>query len=156
MLKIASQSLSPLQQNLLKFSLSLRSYSATVQAFQQIAADEPPPKGCALFFAVHGEKTCEYDSLGTLLKTASERPKPFLFKGDHTYPASNPDRPIVILYAEIGTEDFYRFHKLLVRKAEAGEITYVLRHYIAVSIYAQGIAGKSNCPGEAKRKSDLS
>ncbi|XP_010714926.1 UDP-glucose:glycoprotein glucosyltransferase 1 [Meleagris gallopavo] len=130
-LKVASQSLSPLQQNLLKFSLSLRSYSATVQAFQQIAADEPPPKGCALFFAVHGEKTCEYDSLGTLLKTASERPKPFLFKGDHTYPASNPERPIVILYAEIGTEDFYRFHKLLVTKAEAGEITYVLRHYIA-------------------------
>uniref|UniRef100_A0A8C3LZD4 UDP-glucose ceramide glucosyltransferase-like 1 n=1 Tax=Chrysolophus pictus TaxID=9089 RepID=A0A8C3LZD4_CHRPC len=130
-LKVASQSLSPLQQNLLKFSLSLRSYSATVQAFQQIAADELPPKGCALFFAVHGEKTCEYDSLGTLLKTASERPKPFLFKGDHTYPASNPERPVVILYAEIGTEDFYRFHKLLVIKAEAGEITYVLRHYIA-------------------------
>ena len=63
------------------------------------------------------------------------RPKPFLFKGDHTYPASNPERPVVILYAEIGTEDFYRFHKLLVIKAEAGEITYVLRHYIAVSIY---------------------
>eukprot|EP00076_Gallus_gallus_P013988 XP_015132664.1 UDP-glucose:glycoprotein glucosyltransferase 1 isoform X2 [Gallus gallus] len=131
MLKVASQSLSPLQQNLLKFSLSLRSYSATVQAFQQIAADEPPPKGCALFFAVHGEKTCEYNSLGTLLKTASERPKPFLFRGDHTYPASSPDCPVVILYAEIGTEDFYRFHKLLVRRAEAGEITYVLRHYIA-------------------------
>uniref|UniRef100_A0A8C2YDW3 UDP-glucose ceramide glucosyltransferase-like 1 n=1 Tax=Coturnix japonica TaxID=93934 RepID=A0A8C2YDW3_COTJA len=131
MLKVASQSLSPLQQNLLKFSLSLRSYSATVQAFQQIAADEPPPDGCTLFFAVHGEKTCEYDSLGTLLRTASERPKPFLFKGDHTYPASNPERPVVILYAEIGTEDFYRFHKLLVTKAEAGEITYVFRHYIA-------------------------
>lgn len=65
------------------------------------------------------------------------RPKPFLFKGDHTYPASNPESPVVILYAEIGTEDFYRFHKLLVAKAEAGEITYVLRHYIAVSMYAQ-------------------
>uniref|UniRef100_A0A8C9L7M4 UDP-glucose glycoprotein glucosyltransferase 1 n=1 Tax=Pavo cristatus TaxID=9049 RepID=A0A8C9L7M4_PAVCR len=99
----------------------------------QIAADEPPPKGCALFFAVHGEKTCEYDSLGTLLRTASERylPKPFLFKGDHTYAASSPERPVVILYAEIGTENFYRFHKLLAIKAETGEITYVLRHYIA-------------------------
>uniref|UniRef100_A0A8C3BB67 UDP-glucose ceramide glucosyltransferase-like 1 n=1 Tax=Cairina moschata TaxID=8855 RepID=A0A8C3BB67_CAIMO len=131
MLKVACQSLSPLQQNLLKFSLSLRSYSATVQAFQQIAADEPPPKGCTLFFAVHGEKTCEFESLGKLLQTASERPKPFLFKGDHRYPASNPESPIVILYAEIGTEEFYRFHKLLVLKAEAGEITYILRHYIA-------------------------
>lgn len=64
------------------------------------------------------------------------RPKPFLFKGDHRYPASNPESPIVILYAEIGTEEFYRFHKLLVLKAEAGEITYILRHYIAVSIFA--------------------
>uniref|UniRef100_A0A493U0X3 UDP-glucose glycoprotein glucosyltransferase 1 n=1 Tax=Anas platyrhynchos platyrhynchos TaxID=8840 RepID=A0A493U0X3_ANAPP len=96
-----------------------------------IAADEPPPKGCTLFFAVHGEKTCEFESLGKLLQTASERPKPFLFKGDHRYPASNPESPIVILYAEIGTEEFYRFHKLLVLKAEAGEITYILRHYIA-------------------------
>lgn len=39
----------------------------------QIAADEPPPKGCTLFFAVHGEKTCEFESLGKLLQTASER-----------------------------------------------------------------------------------
>jgi len=39
----------------------------------QIAADEPPPKGCALFFAVHGEKTCEFDSLGSLLQAAAER-----------------------------------------------------------------------------------
>uniref|UniRef100_A0A8B9N0D7 UDP-glucose:glycoprotein glucosyltransferase 1 n=1 Tax=Accipiter nisus TaxID=211598 RepID=A0A8B9N0D7_9AVES len=131
MLKVACQSLSPLQQNLLKFSLSLHSYSATVQAFQQIAADEPPPKGCTLFFAVHGETTCEFDSLGNLLQAASERPKPFLFKGDHKYPVSNPESPVVILYAEVGSEEFYRYHKRLVLKAEAGEITYVLRHYIA-------------------------
>lgn len=37
MLKAACQSLSPLQQNLLKFSLALRSYSATIQAFQQVS-----------------------------------------------------------------------------------------------------------------------
>lgn len=41
MLKVACQSLSPLQQNLLKFSLSLRSYSATVQAFQQVSTGNP-------------------------------------------------------------------------------------------------------------------
>uniref|UniRef100_A0A8C3TQV9 UDP-glucose ceramide glucosyltransferase-like 1 n=1 Tax=Catharus ustulatus TaxID=91951 RepID=A0A8C3TQV9_CATUS len=131
MLKVACQTLSPLQQNLLKFSLSLRSYSAAVQAFQQIAADESPPEGCTLFFVVHGEKTCEFDSLGNLLQAASDRPKPFLFKGDHKYPASNPESPVVILYAEIGSEEFYRHHRRLVAKAEAGEITYVLRHYIA-------------------------
>ncbi|XP_044885661.1 UDP-glucose:glycoprotein glucosyltransferase 1 isoform X2 [Mauremys mutica] len=131
MLKAACQNLSPLQQNLLKFSLSLRSYSATIQAFQQIAADEPPPVGCNSFFAVHGKKTCEFDTLEILLQTASERLKPFLFKGDHRFPLSNPESPVVILYAEIGTEEFSKFHNLLVSKASAGEITYVLRHYVA-------------------------
>lgn len=66
----------------------------------------------------------------------THRPKPFLFKGDHKYLVSNPESPVVILYAEIGSEEFYGYHKRLVLKAEAGEITYVLRHYIAVSIFA--------------------
>ncbi|XP_020643123.3 UDP-glucose:glycoprotein glucosyltransferase 1 isoform X1 [Pogona vitticeps] len=131
MLQAASKNLSPLQQNLLKFALSLRSYSATVQAFQQIAADEPPPERCNAFFVVHGEKTCTSDRLGMLLQTALERPKPFVFKGDHKYPGSNPEGPIVILYAEIGSEDFSKFHKLLVSKVNAGKITYLLRHYVA-------------------------
>ncbi|MBZ3889855.1 UDP-glucose:glycoprotein glucosyltransferase 1 [Sciurus carolinensis] len=40
-LEAAFQFLSPLQQNLLKFCLSLRSYSATIQAFQQNPRKEP-------------------------------------------------------------------------------------------------------------------
>ncbi|ETE67294.1 UDP-glucose:glycoprotein glucosyltransferase 1, partial [Ophiophagus hannah] len=130
-LQAASQNLSPLQQNLLKFALSLRSYSATVQAFQQIAADEPAPEQCNAFFVVHGEKTCEADRLGTLIQTASKRPKPFMFKGDHKYPGSNSESPIVIMYAEIGSKQFSEFHRLLVSKATAGEISYILRHYVA-------------------------
>uniref|UniRef100_A0A8C6XCR7 UDP-glucose ceramide glucosyltransferase-like 1 n=1 Tax=Naja naja TaxID=35670 RepID=A0A8C6XCR7_NAJNA len=130
-LQAASQNLSPLQQNLLKFALSLRSYSATVQAFQQIAADEPAPEQCNAFFVVHGEKTCEADRLGTLIQTASKRPKPFMFKGDHKYPGSNSESPIVIMYAEIGSKQFSEFHRLLVSKAIAGEISYILRHYVA-------------------------
>ncbi|XP_038608579.1 UDP-glucose:glycoprotein glucosyltransferase 1 [Tachyglossus aculeatus] len=131
LLNAASQNLSPLQKNLLKFSLSLRSYSATIQAFQQIAADEPPPDGCNSFFSVHGVKTCDFDTLGALLKSAFERPKPNLFKGDHRYPTSHPERPVVIFYSEIGSKDFSGFHRRLVSKSNAGEITYVLRHFIA-------------------------
>uniref|UniRef100_A0A4X2L323 UDP-glucose ceramide glucosyltransferase-like 1 n=1 Tax=Vombatus ursinus TaxID=29139 RepID=A0A4X2L323_VOMUR len=131
LLKTAFHYLSPLQQNLLKFSLSLRSYSATVQAFQQIAADEPPPKGCHSFFSVHGEKTCDFDTLGALLQTASKRPKPNLFKGDHRYPSLNPGSPVVILYSEIGSKEFYNFHHQLVAKSSSGKINYVLRHYIS-------------------------
>ncbi|XP_077622857.1 UDP-glucose:glycoprotein glucosyltransferase 1 isoform X2 [Crocuta crocuta] len=129
-LETAFQFLSPLQQNLLKFCLSLHSYSATIQAFQQIAADEPPPEGCNSFFSVHGKKTCGFDALETLLLTASERPKPLLFKGDHRYPSSNPESPVVIFYSEIGYEEFYNSHRQLISKSNEGKINYVFRHYI--------------------------
>ncbi|XP_069927139.1 UDP-glucose:glycoprotein glucosyltransferase 1 isoform X2 [Oryctolagus cuniculus] len=130
-LEAAFQFLSPLQQNLLKFCLSLRSYSATIQAFQQIAADELPSEGCSSFFSVQGKKTCDFDALETLLLTASERPKPLLFKGDHRYPSSNSESPVVIFYSEIGSEEFSNFHHQLISKSNAGEINYVLRHYVS-------------------------
>ncbi|XP_042638197.1 UDP-glucose:glycoprotein glucosyltransferase 1 [Orycteropus afer afer] len=130
-LEAAFRFLSPLQQNLLKFCLSLHSYSATIQAFQQIAADEPPPEGCNSFFSVHGEKTCDFDNLETLLRTASERPKPLLFKGDHRYPSSNLESPVVIFYSEIGHKEFSVFHQQLISKSNAGKINYVFRHYIS-------------------------
>ncbi|XP_006903183.1 PREDICTED: UDP-glucose:glycoprotein glucosyltransferase 1-like, partial [Elephantulus edwardii] len=130
-LEAAFQFLSPLQQNLLKFSLSLRSYSATVQSFQQIAADEPPPEGCTFFFSVHQKKTCDFDTLESFLLTASERPKPLLLKGDHRYLSSNPESPVVIFYAEIGHEAFSVFHRQLVSKSISGKINYVFRHYIS-------------------------
>uniref|UniRef100_A0A8C4X676 UDP-glucose ceramide glucosyltransferase-like 1 n=1 Tax=Erpetoichthys calabaricus TaxID=27687 RepID=A0A8C4X676_ERPCA len=130
-LKRASQFLTALQLNLLKFALSLRSYSTTVQSFQQIAANEPPPPGCSAFFSIHGERTCDPKSLTNLLESASERPRPFLFKGDHRFTLSDPVAPVIILYAEMGTKEFSQFHQLLVSKVNRGEITYVLRHYIA-------------------------
>ncbi|XP_030630261.1 UDP-glucose:glycoprotein glucosyltransferase 1 isoform X1 [Chanos chanos] len=130
-LKKAGALLSPVQLNLFKFALSLRAYSSTVQSFQQIASNEPPPSGCVAFFNVHGEKSCNTESLKAMLDTASERPKPYLFKSDHKFPSSNPDAPVVILYAELGTKDFSRFHQHMLSKANKGLIVYVLRHYLA-------------------------
>ncbi|XP_053354991.1 UDP-glucose:glycoprotein glucosyltransferase 1 isoform X1 [Clarias gariepinus] len=130
-LKRAGQLLSPVQLKLLKFALSLRSYSSTVHSFQQIASNEPPPKGCTAFFSVHGEKSCDLERLKNLLDVASEKPKPFLFKGDHRFSSSDPDAPVVILYAEVGTKEFARFHQHMLAKANKGLINYVLRHYVS-------------------------
>ncbi|XP_047673638.1 UDP-glucose:glycoprotein glucosyltransferase 1 isoform X1 [Tachysurus fulvidraco] len=129
-LKRASQLLSPVQLKLLKFALSLRSYSSTVYAFQQIASTEPPPPGCKAFFSVHGEKSCDLDRLKDLIDAASEKPKPFLFKGDHRFSSSDPESPVVILYAELGTKDFGKFHQHMLAKANKGLINYILRHYL--------------------------
>ncbi|XP_068089370.1 UDP-glucose:glycoprotein glucosyltransferase 1 [Hyperolius riggenbachi] len=131
LLSRASRHLSPVQQNLLKFALSLRSYSATVQTFQQIAIDEAPPAECTAFVVVHGQKTCHLDELPALLSNALERPKPFMFKGDHQYPGTLPERPFAILYAEIGSEGFSTWHQHLSEAARAGKVSYVLRHYDA-------------------------
>ncbi|XP_068195286.1 UDP-glucose:glycoprotein glucosyltransferase 1 isoform X2 [Antennarius striatus] len=128
--KKASTLLSAVQLNMLKFALSLRAYSATVHSFQQIASNEPPPAGCSAFFSVHGETTCDAASLAALLETAPQRPKPYLFKGDHRYPGSSPDAPVVILYAEFGTTDFQKLHQAVSSKVHEGQATYVLRHFL--------------------------
>ncbi|CAK6966998.1 UDP-glucose:glycoprotein glucosyltransferase 1 [Scomber scombrus] len=129
--KRADALLSSVQVNMLKFALSLRAYSATVYSFQQIASNEPPPSGCSAFFSVHGEKTCDTESFAALLKTAPQRQKPYLFKGDHKYPGSNPDAPVVILYGELGKPDFQKLHQVILTKVNEGLATYVLRHYLA-------------------------
>uniref|UniRef100_A0A8C2Z3Y5 UDP-glucose ceramide glucosyltransferase-like 1 n=1 Tax=Cyclopterus lumpus TaxID=8103 RepID=A0A8C2Z3Y5_CYCLU len=129
-LKKAGQFLTDLQVNLLRFALALRSYSPAVQAFQQIASDEPPPEACPAFISIHGQHGCSTKDLKKLLKAAAGRPKPYLYNKDHTYPGFNKtDVPIVILYAEIGTKKFTSFHKVLSEKAGEGTLIYVLRHF---------------------------
>lgn len=41
---------------------------------------------------------------------------------------------MIILYAEMGTRAFGKFHRVLSEKAQNGEILYVLRHYIQVHV----------------------
>uniref|UniRef100_A0A8B9FJL1 UDP-glucose glycoprotein glucosyltransferase 2 n=1 Tax=Amazona collaria TaxID=241587 RepID=A0A8B9FJL1_9PSIT len=130
MLKKAGQFLSNLQINLLKFALSIRAYSPTVQMFQQIAADEHPPEGCSAFVVIHEKHTCKTNEIKKLLKKATKRPRPYLFKGDHKFPTLKEDGPVVVLYAEMGTKDFVKFHHILSEKAQKEEIVYVLRHYV--------------------------
>ncbi|XP_074048017.1 UDP-glucose:glycoprotein glucosyltransferase 2 isoform X2 [Macrotis lagotis] len=129
-LKKAGQFLSNLQINLLKFALSIRAYSPTIQMFQQIAADELPPEDCSAFVVIHKECTCKTNEIKKLLKKATMRPRPYLFKGDHKYPTVTENLPVIILYAEMGTKDFSKFHKILSEKAQKEEILYVFRHYV--------------------------
>ncbi|XP_055965654.1 UDP-glucose:glycoprotein glucosyltransferase 2 [Sorex fumeus] len=129
-LKKAGQFLDNLHINLLKFALSIRAYSPTVQMFQQIAADESPPDGCNAFVVIHKKYTCKVHEIKKLLKKASSRPRPYLFERDHEFAPKKEDLPVVILYAEIGTRAFGTFHDVLAAKAQNGEIVYILRHYI--------------------------
>lgn len=42
---------------------------------------------------------------------------------------------MIILYAELGTPDFQRFHQALTSKVNEGSAAYVLRHYVAVGVH---------------------
>ncbi|XP_071331061.1 UDP-glucose:glycoprotein glucosyltransferase 2 isoform X3 [Trachinotus anak] len=131
-IKKAGQFLTDLQVNLLKFALALRTCSPAIHASQQIAGDEPPPEACPAFVSIHGQHTCSTKDVKKLLRAAAGRPKPYLYKNDHTYPGVNKtDVPVVILYAEIGTKKFTSFHKILSEKAQEGTLVYVLRHFVA-------------------------
>ncbi|XP_015413014.1 PREDICTED: UDP-glucose:glycoprotein glucosyltransferase 2 [Myotis davidii] len=129
-LKKAGQFLDNLHINLLKFAFSIRAYSPAIQMFQQIAADEPPPDGCDAFVVIHKKHTCKINEIKKLLKKATSRPRPYLFEGDHKFPTNKENLPVIILYAEMGTRSFSKFHTVLSEKAQNGEILYVLRHYV--------------------------
>ncbi|XP_063130974.1 UDP-glucose:glycoprotein glucosyltransferase 2 isoform X3 [Rattus norvegicus] len=129
-LKKAGQFLDNIHINLLKFAFSIRAYSPTIQMSQQVAAEEPPPDGCAAFVVVHTKRTCKTSELKKLLSKAASRPRPYLFERDHKFPTSSENLPVVILYAEIGTRAFAEFHRVLSKKSKNGKILYVLRHYI--------------------------
>ncbi|XP_031216884.1 UDP-glucose:glycoprotein glucosyltransferase 2 [Mastomys coucha] len=129
-LKKAGQFLDNILINLLKFAFSIRAYSPTVQMFQQVAAAEPPPDGCAAFVVIHAKHTCKINEIKKLLNTAASRPRPYLFERDHKFPTNSENLPVIILYAEIGTRAFAEFHRVLSKKSKNGKILYVLRHYI--------------------------
>ncbi|XP_069858829.1 UDP-glucose:glycoprotein glucosyltransferase 2 [Dipodomys merriami] len=129
-LKKAGQFLDNLHINLLKFAFSIRVYSPAIQMFQQIAAAEPPPDGCNAFVVIHNKQACKINHIKKLLKKATSRPRPYLFKGDHIFPTNKENLPVIILYAEIGTRAFSEFHRVLSQEAQNGKILYVLRHYI--------------------------
>uniref|UniRef100_UPI00358F5325 UDP-glucose:glycoprotein glucosyltransferase 1 n=1 Tax=Myxine glutinosa TaxID=7769 RepID=UPI00358F5325 len=130
LIKKAAQFLSPVQLSLLKFSLSMRTYSPTVHMCQQLAEEESPPVGCEAFIVVHGKTSCVPEDLTKLLISAGDRPRPMLFKGDHKFPGAGDPPVVILLYAQIGTAAFSSFHHLLAKLAQAGDLVYVLRHYV--------------------------
>jgi UDP-glucose:glycoprotein glucosyltransferase len=58
---------------------------------------------------------------------------------DHHYPESENNSVTVVLYGELGTQEFAEFHQVLKYSAVKGDIDYVLRHYIKVSNKLQNI-----------------
>ena len=57
-----------------------------------------------------------------------------VFEFDHIHNSAHlGSRPLAVLYAELGTEEFEQFHDVLVPLSNSGSVVYVFRHYIKVS-----------------------
>jgi hypothetical protein len=55
---------------------------------------------------------------------------PDLYQIDHHYHTNVPNNSVpVVLYAELGTQDFINFHTVLRKLAKRDLVDYVLRHY---------------------------
>nr|CAH7747311.1 unnamed protein product [Callosobruchus chinensis] len=126
----ASRLLTPLQLSVLKLGLSLHIYSPKVQMFKQIAEERDLPP-CACVADVSGKLTCDLDELNDLIEKPLEGSERIdLYHVDNHYPGSANRSLAVVLYGELGTEEFAKFHTLLRTKAIEGKIDYVIRHYI--------------------------
>jgi hypothetical protein len=66
------------------------------------------------------------------------RDGPALFKFDHVFPSGKASPVTVILYAQLGTAGFKKFHGKLVELSDLGKLSYIYRHYIKVRICLWG------------------
>lgn len=55
-----------------------------------------------------------------------------LYRVDHHYPGSANRSLAVVLYGELGTSSFTKFHTLLKEEAITGTIDYVIRYHVQV------------------------
>lgn len=131
--KIAEGLLSETQVPLLKLSLSLHNLSPRVQAHLQIASEVLKKHiDCDedIFVNIGDNIVCGLSGLADEIKKANDPMPAEVFDFDHIFPGSLDNSFPVILYGQIGTENFAKAHKMIKKAAETGKYKYILRHYL--------------------------
>ena len=141
--------------SVVKYSLSIRSYSPTVIMYNQMANElvvqQNSLKGCEAFVELsRPSDTTESIETFSPFNCGLSRTKtslealivaleqndlvlidPNVYKSDHILSTSGSNTRITaILYGQIGTKPFRELHNYLKPLAEKGLIKYVVRHYI--------------------------
>ncbi|EYC38866.1 hypothetical protein Y032_0689g1552, partial [Ancylostoma ceylanicum] len=126
-LDVAAEILPEATLDLLKLSLSLRVFSPAVQLFQQMGADYSI--SCAAFFDVHGVTGCTPTELESAVNSAQDRDVPELLSTDHIYGKETSPKMIVIVYGDIGSQEWLQLHNKASELTSLHKVQYVLRHY---------------------------
>jgi hypothetical protein len=117
------------QVKLLKFDLSLRSFSPKIEMFQQVANDRLLSKKltCDTIIDYNGHLSCDLPSNP---KKTDE--KITQIDEDHRYPHWDDEaQDVVVLYAQAGNGKFGEYHRKLSDLASQGKIKYIFRHFLA-------------------------
>lgn len=130
-IEVASGLLSKAQLKLMKLSLSLKSLTPRIQSNLMIA-DEILQKGdCgqkSTAFVIHsGEIICSAKELNKKLKDGENGVNSDLYNFDHIHPGTENHDIVTILYGEIGSSAFNKFHVILKKQ---NNIKYIVRHFV--------------------------
>lgn len=151
-LAVAEKFIGATQLSLLKLSLSMHSLSPRVQAHFQIARDVVKHGDCQTdsFVTINHRVACSLDETKKGIELTVEEitnkkksktdaesgddEEEEVYSFDHVFPGSENNTITAILYSEIGSKSFAHLHGYLQRQAEKGQIKYVFRHYVRVSL----------------------
>ncbi|XP_037509031.1 UDP-glucose:glycoprotein glucosyltransferase 2 [Rhipicephalus sanguineus] len=101
------------------------------------ARDKGFPEDCEFVIEVQGGGAiCSIKELDETLRKREKEAKLYTFKVDHFYGGAatsaiqQQQRPVVILYGDLGAPGFKSFHEALEERAKRREISYILRHFV--------------------------
>ncbi|KAM3728409.1 UDP-glucose:glycoprotein glucosyltransferase [Dirofilaria immitis] len=107
-IRLAGYLLQEARVNLLKFALSLRAHSPTVVLFQRLGAERK--KSCNAFADVHGTIICDVNDLEKVIESGVKGPAPTVYSIDHVFPATKEHNVTLIVYGELATLSWRKFH----------------------------------------------
>jgi UDP-glucose:glycoprotein glucosyltransferase len=122
-----------MQLDLLKLSLTVRTYSPAIEMSRKVAEDVNPHQlndnNCDTFVDIHGEIVCDISKLATAITNVNYDIKNFVYHSDKHFFNDNEGKTItIILYSQIGTKQFQKFHAALLTFATTTPFDYILRH----------------------------
>lgn len=136
-----------MQTSILKLAVSMHSLTPRVQLHFQLANETFKSDECkesSTFLSLSTGILCDIESLNKITidknfnannnEDDSENSLDD-FSFDHIYPGSENNSYPIILYSDIGSTEFKKFHSILKEKAINGDIKYILRHYVKVRLF---------------------
>eukprot|EP00795_Rhopilema_esculentum_P016307 gene16307-7694_t len=129
-LDASSKLLADLEMDMMKFSLSLRSFSPLIQVYRQLLRETDIPD-CEVLFLVEDKLFCDFDELATYISSTKNGSKTTVHTFDHVYPGTDDNSVVVVvLYGAVGSSAFLQAHNSMKGLANSGKAKYIFRHYL--------------------------